>query len=147
VTHFVIGFVIVRENNLLREAKHRRGMSVSIKRIKTCISRSGNERATIDFADENVVTFTELARRLPCRRDGRPTHVSTIHRWRQRGLSGVRLEAVRYGSIWVTTWEAYQRFVQSLTAAVTNRTESIANKTPLQNPADLTDKALDELGL
>lgn len=70
---------------------------------------------TLDILNEQVVTFIELARRLPCRRDGRPTHVETIRRWRVRGLKGVKLAAFRCGGTWATTLEAYQRFCESLT--------------------------------
>jgi hypothetical protein len=97
--------------------------------------------------NEQVVTFTELARRLPRRRGGRPTHVCTIHRWRQRGLSGIRLAAVRCGAIWVTTWEAYQRFVDALTTAVTKNADLIPLHTTLPDVASRTDQALDQLGL
>src|SRR4051812_22577934 len=78
-------------------------------------SDAGQIRSTastyrIDLLTDHVITFADLARGLPCRRQGRPTHVSTIHRWRVTGLNGVRLAAVRVGSVWVTTLEAYQAF-------------------------------------
>lgn len=69
----------------------------------------------IDVNVEHILTFAQLARRVPRRRRDRPVHVSTIHRWRDPGLHGVRLEAVRVGGGWVTSLEAYQRFVESLT--------------------------------
>jgi Protein of unknown function (DUF1580) len=69
----------------------------------------------IDLIHENVVSFTELARRLPRRRQGSPTHVSTLHRWRLNGLKGVRLQAIRLGGAWATSMEAYQRFCDALT--------------------------------
>lgn len=50
----------------------------------------------IDVNAETIVTFTQLARRLPHRRNGRPTHVSTIHRWRAAGIQGVQ---TRCGSL------------------------------------------------
>lgn len=73
----------------------------------------------IDINSETIVTFSQLARRLPRRRKSRPTHVSTVHRWRQRGVGGIRLEAVRLGGMWVTSLEAYARFCEALTRQAT----------------------------
>ncbi|MEK6236566.1 MAG: DUF1580 domain-containing protein [Planctomycetales bacterium] len=42
-------------------------------------------------------------------------HPSTIHRWRDPGLRGVRLEAIRIGGAWHTSMEAFQRFCEALT--------------------------------
>jgi hypothetical protein len=67
-----------------------------------------------DAVEEHVLTFTELARRIPRRRNNRPTHVSTLHRWRQVGIRGVRLSATKHGGIWMTSLEAYQRFTQEV---------------------------------
>lgn len=47
---------------------------------------------------------------LPPRRGGAPLHVGTLHRWRAKGLRGVRLEAVRLGGGWYTSVEALMRF-------------------------------------
>lgn len=71
----------------------------------------------ISVENERLVTFPALARTLPCRRSNRPIHVSTIHRWRHPGVRGVRLEAIRIGGAWHTTWEAFYRFCAALTAA------------------------------
>ncbi|MCA8994171.1 MAG: DUF1580 domain-containing protein [Planctomycetaceae bacterium] len=70
----------------------------------------------IDVNDETLITFTELARSLPHRRGDRPVHVATIHRWRSRGLNGIRLEAVKVGGAWHTSHEAFARFTGRLTA-------------------------------
>lgn len=118
---------------------------MSAKQIRARLLTSVVQPPPIDLVKEQVVTFAELARRLPRRRGGRPTHVSTLHRWRQNGLNGVRLSALRCGAIWVTTVEAYQRFVDDLTRA--------ASPTPFAPAAarhassDQVDRALDKLGL
>ena len=70
----------------------------------------------IDPTSKQLLTFRQLAETLPRRRGDRPTHVSTLHRWRSRGLRGVKLEAVRVGGTWATTAEAFNRFVNQLTA-------------------------------
>ena len=73
----------------------------------------------IDVNSEQIVTLSQLAKRLPRRRSGRPVHPATIHRWRNPGVRGVRLECVRIGGIWHTSLEAYQRWVDQLTAIET----------------------------
>lgn len=69
----------------------------------------------IDVTREKLITFSELARSLPRRRGDRPVHLATIHRWRSRGLKSIRLEAVRVGGAWHTSWEAFRRFTDRLT--------------------------------
>ena len=70
----------------------------------------------IDLSKERILTFPELAGHMPRRRRGRPVHVSTIHRWRGTGVRGIRLDAVRIGGAWHTSWEAFARFCEALTA-------------------------------
>src|SRR4051794_19285071 len=69
----------------------------------------------IDVNAEQLITFSQLARRLPRKRRDRPVHVSTVHRWRHPGVNGVRLEAVRVGGCWCTSLEAFGRFTVELT--------------------------------
>ncbi|MEW4565771.1 DUF1580 domain-containing protein [Bremerella sp. JC770] len=71
---------------------------------------------TIDVKQESLLSFSALAGSLPSRREGRPVHVSTIYRWHAIGLQGVTLEAVRVGGGWCTSWEAFARFCDRLTA-------------------------------
>jgi hypothetical protein len=71
----------------------------------------------IDITREELVIFHRLAQSLPRRRRNRPVHVSTVHRWRQRGLGGIRLESIRVGGAWHTSWEAFARFCERLTTA------------------------------
>lgn len=73
----------------------------------------------INVESESLLSFSELAKSLPTRRAGRPVHVSTIHRWRSGGVRGVKLESVRIGGAWCTSWEAFSRFCEKLTAAET----------------------------
>jgi hypothetical protein len=93
----------------------------------------------IDVNSETIILFSELARRLPRRRKSRPTHVSTIHRWRQRGVDGVRLEAVRLGGTWVTSLEAYARFCDALTRQATT------NAMPVERTRASDEAVLDAL--
>jgi len=70
---------------------------------------------SIDLNREQLISLAELARNLPRRRRGRPVHASTVHRWRARGVDGIRLECVRIGGAWCTSREAFQRFSDRLT--------------------------------
>ncbi|MBI3461447.1 MAG: DUF1580 domain-containing protein [Planctomycetes bacterium] len=62
--------------------------------------------------DEHLVTLNEARARLP----GRPD-ISTLWRWRQRGVRGVKLETLVVGGRRYTTVEALERFVAATTAA------------------------------
>jgi hypothetical protein len=58
------------------------------------------------------LTLTEVSKHLP----GRP-HISTIHRWRTKGLKGVRLRTFRVGGRRVTTVSDLEEFIAKVTAA------------------------------
>ena len=66
----------------------------------------------IDVASETLLTFAEAARSLP----GRP-HLSTLHRWRLRGVRGVKLETCVIGGRRFTSAESLLRFGAATTAA------------------------------
>jgi hypothetical protein len=70
----------------------------------------------INVGTEQLLTLSQLAKRLPRHRNDRPVHPSTCHRWRSPGVRGVRLECVRIGGIWHTSWQAFQRWCEQLTA-------------------------------
>jgi|SRR5262249_20238863 len=71
----------------------------------------------INLLTENVVHLVEAARLVPPGPSGRPPHLSTLLRWINPGVRGVRLEAARLGGRWVTIKQALQRFADRLTAA------------------------------
>jgi hypothetical protein len=66
----------------------------------------------IDIRSEDLLSLTEAVRRLP----GRP-HISTLHRWRMRGVGGFRLETVKIGGRRFTSAEAIERFARRVTDA------------------------------
>lgn len=82
----------------------------------------------IDINSESLLTFSVAARSLP----GQP-HVSTIHRWRLRGVRGIKLETALIGGIRYTSREALQRFSMRLTAAADGTAPTI--RTPRQREA------------
>jgi len=69
------------------------------------------------LSTEAVHTFAELTRKLPSF-NGKRIHVSTLHRWCQRGVRGVRLEHRRLGGRMVTSLEAVDRFSARLAETV-----------------------------
>jgi hypothetical protein len=68
----------------------------------------------ISIGSEELLSFTQLAKRIPRRRNDRPVHLSTIHRWRHPGIGGIRLECIRIGGVWHTSMEAFQRWCDRL---------------------------------
>ena len=71
----------------------------------------------MDIQSEHVFPLGDLPRQkcIPRRRGGKRLHKSTGFRWVQRGLRGVRLEAIRIGGTLCTSVEAVQRFFDALT--------------------------------
>lgn len=66
----------------------------------------------IDIQNETPVQFSDAPKHVP----GRP-HIATIHRWRLRGVRGVKLESALVGGKRFTTLEAIERFIDATTAA------------------------------
>lgn len=66
----------------------------------------------IDLTRDKLLTLPEASRYLP----GNP-HVSTLHRWRIRGVRGVRLETVRIGGRRFVSVAALAEFCDRVTAS------------------------------
>lgn len=64
----------------------------------------------VDLLAEKVIAIREVPRYLPVRPNGKRVHISACYRWIQRGVRGVRLEAVRIGGTMYTSVEALERF-------------------------------------
>ncbi|MEX2389193.1 MAG: DUF1580 domain-containing protein [Phycisphaeraceae bacterium] len=69
----------------------------------------------IDIHEDQLIPIREVPKRLPARPSGRQMHISAIYRWIQRGVRGVKLEAVKIGGSSYTSLEALQRFSEQLT--------------------------------
>jgi len=91
----------------------------------------------INIHAEHLLTLSQAARSLPRLRGEKPVHSGTVARWIQRGVRGVRLEAVKIGRTLVTSREALQRFAE--------------RDTPVPTPSPVVDdrieRKLDEAGL
>lgn len=98
----------------------------------------------IDTKHETLIPLNRASQHLI----GSP-HVATLHRWRLRGVNGVRLETLKVGGRRVTSLEALQRFIAGTTAAADGHdrsatpSEGAARKRHLQQ----VDAQLDRLGL
>ncbi len=67
---------------------------------------------SIDIRSETLLTFPEAAKLRPGRR-----HLSTLHRWRLRGVRGIKLETALIGGRRYTSEEALDRFHARTTTA------------------------------
>ena len=67
-------------------------------------------------ARESLIPFQKASEHVA----GKP-HISTLHRWRLRGVRGVKLETVLIGGRRFTSDEALSRFFARTTAAADGR--------------------------
>lgn len=73
---------------------------------------------SIDPLTEPTFSLSRAARRLPHLRNDRPVSPSTLWRWANKGVGGVRLETVRCGGVTVTSEDALRRFFAALSGQV-----------------------------
>ncbi|MFG0316314.1 MAG: DUF1580 domain-containing protein [Planctomycetota bacterium JB042] len=69
----------------------------------------------IDPMRDELLPLSAAAKRFPSPRTGRALHVSTIHRWVNEGVQGVRLKVVVVGGFRFTTAKALAEFAAELT--------------------------------
>jgi len=83
----------------------------------------------INLDSETLFPLRMAPGHLPPCRGGRKLSLSTLYRWANRGLRGVRLETIQVGGTVCTSREALQRFFQRLStpdeqfSAPTKRTD------------------------
>ncbi len=85
---------------------------------------------SIDVHLEQVLSLHDALTIIPKTRRGKSAHISTIHRWVQRGLQGVRLETISIGGVRCTSREALQRFFTRVTQVMDGR-DAIARDGPV----------------
>ena len=95
----------------------------------------------IDPARETPIPFPEAPKHIP----GRP-HISTLHRWRLRGVRGRRLETFLTGGRRFTTIEAIARFLHPGDSESVNATARDADADQIQR-AHNAGSELDKLGI
>jgi hypothetical protein len=69
------------------------------------------------MAPDDLIPFNKVAAHIP----GRP-NVSTLHRWRFRGLSGVKLAVIYVGGRVYVSRAALDRFFEAVNAAKSGQT-------------------------
>lgn len=79
-----------------------------------------DKQRIINIVRDKLIPFADVPNMLP-KKNGKKLNLSTIYRWHQRGLKGVRLEAVQYGGTLATTEVALNQFFHDLTAATEGR--------------------------
>lgn len=72
---------------------------------------------SIELSSEELRSLSAAANTLP-----RRPHVSTLWRWAQRGIRGIRLETILIGGRRYTSDEALDRFFTAATAAASGAT-------------------------
>lgn len=96
---------------------------------------------TIDITAENLLTLAQAAASLPSQ-----PHVSTCHRWRLRGIRGVKLETCLIGGRRYTSREAIARFVASVSGNQCGR-QSATIPTDRHDAICAAEKTLAEAGV
>ena len=84
----------------------------------------------INLDSEHLLTFPEATRLLPHR-----PHISTLPRWRLRGIRGIKLECCLIGGRRYTSHEAVDRFSATVTAATAG--ERSRCRTPVRRERDI----------
>ena len=80
---------------------------------------------SIDVDSETLFQFPEARAEFP---GDRRVSLATLHRWRQKGVRGVKLETVLIGGLRYTSREAIARFITAQNEADV----SVATVTPAQ---------------
>lgn len=70
---------------------------------------------------EDLVAWRHAAKSIP----GAP-HISTLHRWRLRGVRGVRLESILIGGSRFTSRQAITRFIDACNAPTPDTAQPVA---------------------
>lgn len=80
------------------------------------------------LVDRQHIYLTDVPKYAPPGPNGHKMHISTPRRWHSQGIRGVKLEAFRWGSRWVTSIEALARFIAATSL------EQIERSSPPQTP-------------
>ena len=94
---------------------------------------------SIDILSKTYLSFAEAAKRLPSH-----PHISTWHRWRTRGVHGVKLATVKIGGRRMVTADDLQRFIEAVTcAAADGQAAPIRTATQRQRSIEAAERELD----
>lgn len=106
----------------------------------------------IDVFSETVVSFNEATKKLPKTTRNKTIHISTMHRWVQRGLRSrdgmvIRLECVKVGGRICTSLEALERFFERLTGSVEVETPPSITRRQRLKQIEEANRELDRAGI
>ena len=68
----------------------------------------------IDMSEETLIPIGQVPQKLPPRPSGKSVHVTSVYRWINHGVRGVKLESLKVGGTTYTSTEALQRFAEGL---------------------------------
>lgn len=96
----------------------------------------------IDVQTETILTLAQAAQHIPSR-----PHISTLHRWRTRGVRGIRLETILLGGKRATSIEALNRFYAAISAG--NSSESVHSSASGRRELEIqrAEERLDDAGI
>lgn len=94
----------------------------------------------INLDTDELITLAEAARTLP----GGAVHVSTVHRWRLRGVRGVRLPTLLRGGIRYTSRQAIASWIVATTAAGSGETSSTCITNQREAAIDAAERELEK---
>ena len=101
----------------------------------------------IDTTLEEPVPLAVLAREVVNRGGRRGINVSTVWRWIQRGIHGVRLESILVGGIRMSSREALARFFAATTAAANGKQTPVRTSRQRQRDIAAAEKELEAAGI
>ncbi len=101
------------------------------------------ELSMVNVANESLLTLAQARSEFPGReRQG----LATLHRWRLKGVRGVRLETILIGGLRYTSREAIERFITTQNAADAPVLPGIT-ATQRRRQAEAAQRALQDAGI
>lgn len=96
---------------------------------------------SIDTTAEELIHFSKAGKSFP----GKKPCLQTLHRWRLRGVRGVKLETCMVGGLRYTSQEAIQRFIAAQNPEESNGPTITASQRRKQ--AETANRLLQEAGV
>jgi len=96
----------------------------------------------MSILNKRYLTFSQAANTLASR-----PHVSTLHRWRTRGLRGVKLVAAKVGGRRVVEVAELERFIEAVTAAADGRSATGSTSKCRQREIEAAEETLRRAGI
>ena len=96
----------------------------------------------IDLSSDTLLTFPQAAKYLPGNR-----HISSLHRWRLRGVRGHKLETILVGGRRYTSVAAIEIFIAATTAAANGEQPSARSPRQRQCAIEQAERALSAYGI